>query len=43
MLVNRLGVNALLPRLWKHRFSKSFHSDNHVYCDLNSSTVDVSI
>ena len=22
------------------RFSKSFHSDNHVYCDLNNSTLD---
>ena len=22
------------------RFSKSFQSDNHVYCDLNNSTLD---
>ena len=32
----KLGVNALLPILCRLRFSKSFQSDNHVYCDLNS-------
>ena len=35
MFVKKLGVNALLSML---RFSKSFQSDNHVYCDLNNST-----
>ena len=25
------------------RFSKPFQSDNHVYCDLNNSTLDVFI
>ena len=39
MLINKLGVNALLPILCRRRFSKSFQSDNHVYCDLNNSTV----
>ena len=24
----------------RFRFSKSFQSDNHVYCDLNNSTLD---
>ena len=36
----RLGVNALLPLLCRIRFSKSFQSDNHVYCDLNNSILD---
>ena len=39
MLVKKLGVNALLPMLCKLRFSKFFQSDNHVYCDLNNSTM----
>ena len=34
MMINKLGVNALLPILCRLRFSKSFQSDNHVYCDL---------
>ena len=29
----KLGVNALLPMLCRLRFSKSFESGNHVYCD----------
>ena len=40
MLLKRLGVNALLPMFCRLRFSKSFQSDNHVYCDLNNSTLD---
>ena len=40
MMVNKLGVNALLPMLCRLRFSKSFQPDNHVYCDLNNSTLD---
>ena len=40
MLVNKLGVNALLPMLCRLRFSKSFQSDNYVYHDLNNSTLD---
>ena len=40
MLVKKLGVNALLPILCSLRFSKSFQSDNHVYCHLNNSTLD---
>ena len=41
MLVKKkLGVNALLPMLCRLRFSKSFQSDNHVYCDLNNSALD---
>ena len=40
MVVNKLGVNALLPMLCRLRFSKSFTSDNHVCCDLNNSTLD---
>ena len=40
MLVKKLGVNALLPMLYGLRFSKSVQSDNHVYCDLNNSTLD---
>ena len=39
MLAKKLGVNALLPTLCRLRFSKSFQSDNHVYCDLNNSTL----
>ena len=31
MLVNKLGVNALLPMLCRLRFSKYFQSDNYVY------------
>ena len=40
MLVKILGVNALLPMSRRLRFSKSFQSDNHVYCDLNNSNLD---
>ena len=40
MLVKNLGVNALLPMLCRLRFSKSFHLDDDVYCDLNNSTLD---
>ena len=36
----KLGVNALLPMLCRLRFSKSFQSDNHVYCESNYSTLD---
>ena len=36
----KLGVNALLQMLCRLRFSKYFQSDNHVCCDLNSSTLD---
>ena len=43
MLVKKLDVNALLPMLCRLRFSKSFQSDNHVYCDLNNSTLDIFI
>ena len=39
-MVNKLGVNALLPMLCRRLFSKSSESDNHVYCDLNNSTLD---
>ena len=39
MLVKNLGVNALLPMLCRLRFSKSFQSNNHVYCELNNSTL----
>ena len=35
MLVNKLGVDVLLPML-----CKSFQSDNHVYYDLNNSALD---
>ena len=35
-----MGVNALLPMLCRLRFSRSFQSDNHGYCDLNNSTLD---
>ena len=40
MLLKKLGANDLLPLLCRLRFSKSFQSDNHVYCDLNNSTLD---
>ena len=40
MLVKKLGVNALLPMLYRLRFSKSFLSDNYVYYDLNDSILD---
>ena len=40
MLVKKLGVNVLLPMLYRLRFSKSFQSGNHVYCGLNNSTLD---
>ena len=40
MLLENLGVNALLAMLCRLRFSKSFQSYNHVYCDLNNSTSD---
>ena len=43
MLLKKLDVNALLPMLCRIRFSKSFQSDNHVYCYLNNSTLDFSI
>ena len=33
------GVNALLLMLCRLCFNKSFESDNHVYCDLNNSTL----
>ena len=40
MLAKKLGVNDLLPMLCRLRFSKSFQSDDHVYCDLNKGTLD---
>ena len=40
MLLKKLGVNALLPMLCRFCSSKSFQSDNYVYCDLNNSTLD---
>ena len=40
MLLKKLGVNALLPMLWRRCSSKSFQSDNHLYCDLNNRTLD---
>ena len=40
ILVKNVGANALLPMLRRLRFSKSFQSDYHVYCDLNNSTLD---
>ena len=40
MLLKKLCVNVLLPMLCRLRSSKSFQSDNHVYCDLNNSTLD---
>ena len=39
-MVNKLGVNALLSMLCRLCYSKSFQSDNHIYCDLNDSTLD---
>ena len=39
MLVKIMSVNALLPMLCRLRFSKSFQSNNRVYCDLNNSTL----
>ena len=39
MLIKRLGVNAVLPMLCRLIFTKSFQSDNHVYCDLNNSNL----
>ena len=43
MLVKKLVVNALLPMPCRLRFSRSFQSDNHVYCDLNNSASDLFI
>ena len=43
MLVNKLCVNALLLMLCRLRFSKSFQSDNRIYCDLNNSTLNILI
>ena len=40
MLVKKMSVNASLLMLCRLRFSNSFQSDNHVYCDLNNSTSD---
>ena len=40
MMINKLGVSALLPMICRLRFSKSFLSHNHVHCDLNNSTLD---
>ena len=40
MLVRKLGVDVLLSMLCRLCFGKSFQSDNHVYCDLNNSTLD---
>ena len=40
MLVKKLGVNALLPMLCRLRLSKSFQSDDHVFCNLNTRTLD---
>ena len=37
-MLKRLDVNALLPMSCRLCFSKSFQSDNHVYCDLNNNT-----
>ena len=39
-MLKKLGVSALLPMLCRLRFNRSFQSDNHVYCDLNNSTLD---
>ena len=39
MLEKKLGVNALLSMLCILRFSKSFQSDDHVYCDLHNTTL----
>ena len=43
MMVNTLCFNTLLLMLCKLRFSKSFQSDNRVYCDLNNSTLNILI
>ena len=43
MLVNKLCVNALLLMLCRLRFSKSFQSDNCVFCDLNNGTLNILI
>ena len=40
MSIKILGVDALLPMLCRLPFSKPFQSDNHVYRDLNKSTLD---
>ena len=40
MLVKKLGVNSLMPVLCRLRFSKSFQSDNLVYCHMNNGTSD---
>ena len=40
MLVEKLGVNALLSMLCRLHLNKSFQSVNRVYCDLNNSTLD---
>ena len=40
MLVNKLGVNVLLLMLYRVHFCKSFHSEDHVYYDLNNSALD---
>ena len=39
MLVNKLGIDALLLMLCRLCFRKSFQSDN-VYYDLNNSALD---
>ena len=41
MLVKKLGVDALLAMLCRLLVRKSFQSDNHVYSDLNSSTLEI--
>ena len=38
--LQKLGVNALLPILYRLSFSKSSQSDIHVYYDLNNNTLD---
>ena len=40
MSVKKLGVSALLSMLCRLHFSKFFQSGNHVYSDLNNSTLD---
>ena len=39
-MFKKLDANALLLMLCRLRFNKSFQSNNHVYCDLNNSTLD---
>ena len=39
MLVNKLGVDFLLPMLCRLRFCKSFQSDNYVCYDFNNSAL----